>query len=169
MKNIIALCSMVILLAGLSSCNPFVLFKCVDGYKRPDYPALQTQVQQKKALWGSKNIKSYEYTLEYLSFAAPLPVRVTVKAGKVTQAKIIPNPQRPDAPDFTPSDLQTLTMEAHFANLERGMTSPGDCDSQTLQFDATYGFPSETNSANLERNLADAFGGIKITDFTVTP
>jgi Family of unknown function (DUF6174) len=169
MKNIIALCVMVVLVGSLSSCNPFVLFKCVDGYKRPDYPALQAQVRQNKALWVSKNIKSYEYTLEYLSFGPQLPIRVTVRAGTVTQAKVIPNPQRPDGSDFTPSDLQTLTMEAHFASLERSVTSPGDCDSQTLQFDATYGFPSETNSAILERNLADGFGGMKITAFTVTP
>jgi Family of unknown function (DUF6174) len=169
MKNIIALCVMVVLVGSLSSCNLMALFNCTPGYVRSDFSSLQAQVQQNKTLWLDKGIKSYEYTSRSLSHGAPLPLRVTVKAGVVTQAKAIPDPQRPNSFEYIPTDLQTLTIDARFPELERSLTSPGDCNTAKLEFDATYGFPKSANFSNQTQNLADGFGGFTITDLTITP
>jgi Family of unknown function (DUF6174) len=169
MKNIIALCVMIVLVGSLSSCNLVALFKCTPGYVRSDFSALQAQVRQNKTLWIGKGIKSYEYTSQSLSYGSPVPLRVTVKAGVVTQAKAIPDPQRPNQFAYIPSDLQTLTTETRFTELERSMTSPGDCDTAKLEFDATYGFPKSAAFSDQTNGLADGFGGFTITDFTVTP
>jgi hypothetical protein len=120
-------------------------------------------------LWLNKGIKSYEYTHQIDNFSAPLPLRITVKAGTVTQAKPILNPQRPNEPGYVPSDLQTLTIDARFPELERSLTLPDDCDTAKLEFDAMYGFPKSAYFSDQTQNLADAFGGFTISDFTVTP
>jgi Family of unknown function (DUF6174) len=137
MKNIISLLSMVVLVGSLSSCGLVTLIKCAPGYVRSDFSALQAQVLQNKTLWLGKGIKSYEYTYASGGFDQTAPLRVTVKAGVVTQVKAIPDPQRPNQVEYIPSDLQILTTEARFTELERSVTSPGDCDTAKLEFDAT--------------------------------
>ena len=169
MKNIIALLGMVLLVGSLSSCNLVALFKCTPGYVRSDFSALQTQVRQNKTLWIGKGIKSYEYTFQAQNFSSPIPIRVTVKAGVVTQAKSISDPNRPSDPGYIPTDLQSLTIDARFPELERSVTSPGDCDTAKLEFDATYGFPKSAYFTDQTQNLADGFGGFTTFDFTVTP
>jgi Family of unknown function (DUF6174) len=169
MKNIISLCVMVVLVGSLSSCNLVALFKCTPGYVRSDFSALQTQARQNKTLWLDKGVKSYEYTVQSGGFEPSLPLQVMVKAGVVTQAKSIPNPQYPNESGYVPSDLQALTMENQFSSLERSLTSPGDCDTAKLEFDATYGFPKSGAFSNQTNGLVDGFGGFTITDFTVTP
>jgi Family of unknown function (DUF6174) len=169
MKNIIASCVMVVLVGSLSSCGLVALFKCMPGYVRSDFSALQTQVRQNKTLWLDKGIKSYEYTVASGGFGQTAPLRVTVKAGVVTQAKAIPDPQRPNQFEYIPSDLQTLTTESRFTELERSVTSPGDCDTAKLEFDATYGFPKSGFFADNTNGLADGFGGFTISDFTIAP
>jgi Family of unknown function (DUF6174) len=169
MKNIIALCGMVVLVGSLLSCNLVALFKCTPGYIRSDFSGLQAQVNQNKALWLAKAIKSYDYTVQSGGFERSLPLRVTVKQGVVTQAKSIPNPQYPNESGYVPSDLQAWTMESQFASLERSVNSPGDCDTAKLEFDATYGFPKSGAFSDQTNGLVDGFGGFTITDFTVTP
>lgn len=169
MKNVISLCVMVILVGSLSSCNLVALFKCTPGYVRSDFPALQRQVQQNKTTWLSKGIKSYEYTFQAQNFSSPTPIRVTVKASIVTQAKAILDPNRPNDPGYVPTDLQSLTMDQQFLDLERSITSPGDCDTAKLEFDTTYGFPKSGAFSDQTNGLADGFGGFTISDFAVTP
>jgi Family of unknown function (DUF6174) len=169
MKNIISLCVLVVLVGSLSSCNLVAFFKCTPGYVRSDFSALQAQVRQNKTLWLGKGIKSYEYTVTSGGFAQTAPLRVTVKGGVVTQVKAVPDPQRPNQYEYIPSDLQTLTTESRFTELERSVTSPGDCDTAKLEFDATYGFPKSGFFADNTSGLADGFGGFTISDFTVTP
>ena len=169
MKNIISLCFMVILVGSLSSCGLVALVKCAPGYVRSDFSALRSQVGQNKTLWLGKGIKSYEYTFTSRGFAPAIPVRVTVKAGIVTQAKTIPNPQFPNESGYIPAELQTLTIDQQFLSLERNITSPGDCDTAKLEFDATYGVPKSAFFADETNGLADGFGGFTISDLTVTP
>jgi Family of unknown function (DUF6174) len=166
MKRILAFAVLPVL---LSSCGLVSLFKCTPGYVRSDFAALRLQVQANKTLWTGKGVRSYEYTYRAENFSAPNPFRVTVKAGAVTGAKPIPDPQRPDASGFVPSDLQTLTMENQFANLERSLASPGDCATAKLEFDSGYGFPKSGSFTDQTNGLADGFGGFSITDFVATP
>ena len=169
MKNIIALLGMVLLVGSLSSCGLVALVKCSPGYVRSDFSALQTQVGQNKSLWLGKGIQSYEYTFTSGGFGPRIPFRVTVKAGVVTQAKSIPNPQFPNDSGYVPADLQTLTMEQQFLSLERNINSPDDCDTAKLEFDATYGFPKSGAFSDQTNGLADGFGGFTISDFVLTP
>jgi Family of unknown function (DUF6174) len=172
MKNIIALCVMVVLVGSLSSCGLIDSFRCVESYSRPNVSALQAQLAKQKQIWASKNLKTYAYSSQEQGYVETFfPLRVTVTNGAVTSVTAIHNPGQPK-PNWTePADKSGFSMENQFARLENSLTTVdvGACGSVSADYDVTYGFPKLMTSGRLEKNLADAYGGLRIFDFTVTP
>jgi hypothetical protein len=172
MKNIISVCVMVILVGSLSSCGLWDSFRCVSGYSRPDVGALRTQFTRQKEIWASKNLKSYVYSSQELGYVPTyFPLRVTVTNGTVVSVSAIQNPGQPK-PNWTePADKSGFSMERQFARFENSLNNVdvGACGTVSAEYDASYGFPKLIESGRAEQGLADAFGGLRIFDFTIMP
>jgi Family of unknown function (DUF6174) len=172
MKNIISLCVMVVLVGSLSSCGLFDAFRCVSGYSRPDVGALRTQLTRQKEIWASKNLKTYAYSSQELGYVPTyFPLRVSVANGTVISVNAIQNPGQPK-PDWTePAEKSGFSMKRQFARFENSLNNVdvGACGTVSAEYDAVYGFPKLIESGRAEQGLADAFGGLRIFDFTVTP
>jgi Family of unknown function (DUF6174) len=171
-KNIIAVCIMVVLVGSLSSCILFDAYRCAPGYSRPNVGVLKTQLTRQKEIWASKNLKSYSYSDQGLGYEPTnFPLRVTVTNGTVTSVTAIQIPGQPK-PNWTePINKTSYLMESHFYELDANLsyTETQSCGMFSADYDASYGFPKRTEYGNVEQGLADATSGFTIFDFTVTP
>jgi hypothetical protein len=160
MKNIIALCSMVVLVGSLSSCGLFEAFSpCNPGYSKPDFAVLNADIASHKQIWLNKGFKTYAYTV----WTAQEPggswsARVTVINGRVTSAV---ESSQPATPGFTGS-----LLDADFAPLEPWSTQ---CESVQLEFDSTYGFIKNLSRQDQTKGLVDGGVSSGVSNFTITP
>lgn len=140
----------------LGSCGLMTPLNCVSGYVRPDSAALTRDLQVAQARWQSAGKANYTYTVQDTSFAMTGPVTVTVRAGRVTAT--------------TPAGSYGSqgTVEDMFRSITGaiGGIQTTDCYTVSASYDPVDGHPLEVSVAILQKNLADGFGGFRITAFS---
>ncbi len=152
----------VLLAVFLSSCQGTynLANNCLDSYQRPNWSQLQRTNEQNRQLWASKNIKSYSYTNNPMTWLEIEPVNVRVEQGEVFLT-----------PDNTQSleERQRFKIESYFDVITQTSKNPEACETLSVNYDAVYGFPVSYDWALMDKNLADAFGGYQNTNFVASP
>jgi len=138
----------LVLTPGLSSCNS----------------KLSPEIRANEALWKSKHVSSYDYSLEQSCFCPSNfkgPVDIQVRNGEMTSVIYTDNGQKADAPIFadvdTITNLFTVIEDAYINKVYK----------LDVTYDAANGFPTRIY-IDVLADETDTPRIITITNFTVT-
>lgn len=113
-----------------------------------------SQFQQNRAKWERQNINHYRYTLVISCFCLFAGAEVTyeVQNGQVVNESIQPHPDRQINPAEISQYYQPYnTLEKVFEYVEEAIN---DADQTTIEYDPTYGFPTNV-SVDWDQQAAD--------------
>jgi hypothetical protein len=113
-------------------------------------------LQKNEALWRSRAVSSYRYTLRVVAFYAAPPVRVEVHNGATTSLTPVEDGQAVDPAYFAPYS----TVEKLFSVIENAHGA----DALSATYDPAYGFPANT-AIDPKRQVADDEYGFTVTNF----
>lgn len=133
---------------------------CVSSYQRPDWNQLIGSLDQAQARWKAADLHTYTYTNTAQSFSRPFVTRVAVENDVVVRVQDEETGELLD-PKYA------LTIDQLFAGLRESIAR-AKADSQScfvldVTYDASLGFPTVINSADLTEGLQDAFGSLYIS------
>ncbi|HEY3477108.1 MAG TPA: DUF6174 domain-containing protein [Anaerolineales bacterium] len=128
----------------------------------------QTEIGQNKDKWQDANISHYRYELFISCFCAfneDMPLIIEVQDGKVVSMEF------QSGNEIDPSlraDLfdKYATIDGLFAELEAAQN--GAADKVTIEYDATYGFPTKAD-IDFEEMAIDDELYLTISNFEVLP
>jgi hypothetical protein len=127
----------------------------------------QTEVGQNKEKWQDANISHYRYNLHiscFCIFVENMPLVIEVQDGEVVSMEF------QNGNEIDPSLLELFnkyaTIDRLFAELEAGLN--GAADKVTVEYDATYGFPTKAE-IDVEEMAIDDELYLTISDFEVLP
>lgn len=123
-------------------------------------PGTGNPTTRDRALWESKQVRSYRFTLTTHAFSptAGQPVRVEVRDGQTVSVE-------PLSKDFrgNPDDLVRFgTIDKLFAVVEDA--EQRGAERLEAKYDPTYGFPSDVN-IDYRAAMADEEFGFEVEDF----
>lgn len=142
----------------LGSCGLVEPSPCVSTYVRPDVAALTRDLNAAKARWQAAGTANYTYTQHSTGFAPDLPLTVTVRAGQVVAV--------------SPEGQTSLgTVEDMFGAISQDIAGipATDCYVVRASYDPADGHPTELSVSIERRQIADGFGGWRITAFAAAP
>lgn len=154
----ITVCRMQALLLGLMLAGCSTVVPEASAGKAVEAPE---SLGQAKALWGNKNITSYQITVQQTCFCpADLrqPVRVTVLDGKMVGVKGLEQPIQ-DKSQLTAS---RLTIDGLFEFIEQ--STQRKVYKLNVDYDALYGFPRRIDYDGHEM-MADDEYQYELSDF----
>ena len=127
----------------------------------------QTEIGQNKEKWQDANISHYRYSLHmscFCIFVENMPLVIEVQDGEVVSMGFH------NGNEIDPSLLELFnkyaTIDRLFAELEAGLN--GAADKVTVEYDATYGFPTKAE-IDVEEMAIDDELYLSISDFEVLP
>ena len=127
----------------------------------------QTEIGQNKEKWQDANISHYRYSLHmscFCIFVENMPLVIEVQDGEVVSMEFH------NGNEIDPSLLELFnkyaTIDRLFAELEAGLN--GAADKVTVEYDATYGFPTKAE-IDVEEMAIDDEMYLSISDFEVLP
>ena len=127
----------------------------------------QTEIGQNKEKWQDANISHYRYSLHmscFCIFVENMPLVIEVQDGEVVSMEFH------NGNEIDPSLLELFnkyaTIDRLFAELEAGLN--GAADKVTVEYDATYGFPTKAE-IDVEEMAIDDELYLSISDFEVLP
>lgn len=128
----------------------------------------QSEIEQNKEKWQDANPSHYRYNLHiscFCVFVENMPLVIEVQDGEVVSMEF------ENGAEIDPSIRQDLfdkyaTMDRIFAELEADLD--GAADKVTIEYDATYGFPTKADIDFVEEAIDDELY-LSISDFEVLP
>lgn len=140
-----------------------VLTACAAGFASGS----QTEIGQNKEKWQDANISHYRYNLHiscFCVFVENMPLVIEVQDGEVVSMEF------QNGNEIDPSLLELFeryaTIDRLFAELEAGLN--GAADKVTVEYDATYGFPTKAE-IDIEEMAIDDELYLTISDFEPLP
>lgn len=112
-------------------------------------------LDQNRAKWEAQNINHYRYTLVVTCFCIFAGAEVTyeVQNGQVVNQTVQPHPDRQiDTAEIEEFYQQYNTIEKVFDFLEQ---ASNEADEVTVEYDATYGYPTEISVDNIKEAIDD--------------
>lgn len=122
---------------------------------RTPNPALTAEANAQRSVWNAFALQNYSFSVEYVCFCPQNNLRILVSNGV---ASVIETPMFPSE-GFEPQTIDQLFDQAQNA-------LGNDSDTETITFHGTYGFPTDFLSTIDDPNVADGFGGYRISNFT---
>ncbi|GGL04805.1 DUF6174 domain-containing protein [Deinococcus radiotolerans] len=141
-------------------------FGCRAGYVRPDFAALNAQLNRARTLWAAQHPASYTYDVDQIAAPVLFPgTRVTVQAGRVTGTALAPGQEGTVNPT-----LAGRTVDARFTDMAATLNAQAKapCPLVEQSFDPQLGYPTRFASGLGDAGIADGFGEWRITNFTRT-
>ena len=127
----------------------------------------QSEVEQNKEQWQNANISHYRYNLHiscFCVFVENLPLVIEVQDGEVVSMEF------QNGAEIDPSLRELFdkyaTIDRLFAEIEAGLN--GAADKVTVEYDATYGFPTKADF-DFEEMAADDELYLTISGFEALP
>lgn len=128
----------------------------------------QSEIEQNKEKWQDANISHYRYRLHiscFCVFVENMPLVIEVQDGEVVSMEF------QNGVEIDPAIRQDLfdkyaTIDRLFAELEAGLN--GAADKVTVEYDATYGFPTRADIDFIEEAIDDELY-LSISDFEALP
>lgn len=128
----------------------------------------QSEIEQNKEKWQDANISHYRYNLHlscFCVFVENMPLVIEVQDGEVVSMEF------ENGAEIDPAIRQELfdkyaTIDRIFAELEAGLN--GAADKVTIEYDATYGFPTKADIDFVEEAIDDELY-LSISDFEALP
>ncbi|WP_102125924.1 DUF6174 domain-containing protein [Deinococcus planocerae] len=128
---------------------------CTSSYQRPDWTRLKAELEQAQARWTAADLHTYAYTRTVSNFAGEFVTRVDVENGVVARV-------RDEQTGALLGTDQAFTIDHLFAQLRTAVTqaqaNAQSCLLLNVTFDASLGFPTLIDTADLTEGLQDAFG-----------
>jgi hypothetical protein len=126
----------------------------------------QSEIEQNKEKWQDANISHYRYNLHiscFCVFVENMPLVIEVQDGEVVSMEFH------NGAEIDPAIRQDLfekyaTIDRIFAELEADLN--GAADKVTVEYDATYGFPTRADIDFIEEAIDDELY-LTISDFEV--
>jgi len=127
----------------------------------------QSEIEQNKEKWQEANISHYRYNLHmscFCVFVENMPLVIEVQDGEVVSMEYH------NGNEIDPSLLELFdkyaTIDRLFAEIEAGLN--GAADKVTVEYDATYGFPTKADFDFEEMAIDDELY-LSISDFEALP
>lgn len=127
----------------------------------------QTEIGKNKQKWQDANISHYRYELNlscFCVFVENMPLVIEVQDGKTVSMEY------QNGKEIDPQLLELFkkyeTMDLIFAELEAGLN--GAADEVTVEYDPTYGFPTQAK-IDVEAQAIDDELYMTISNFEVLP
>ena len=127
----------------------------------------QTEIGMNKQKWQNANISHYRYELHlscFCVFVENMPLVIEVQDGKTVSMEY------QNGKEIEPQLLELFkkyeTMDLIFAELEAGLN--GAADEVTVEYDPTYGFPTQAK-IDVEAQAIDDELYMTISNFEVLP
>ena len=127
----------------------------------------QSEIEQNKEKWQDANISHYRYNLHiscFCVFVENMPLVIEVQDGEVVSMEYH------NGNEIDPSLLELFdkyaTIDRLFAEIEAGLN--GAADKMTVEYDATYGFPTKADFDFEEMAIDDELY-LSISDFEALP
>ena len=135
---------------------------CVEGYTRPDFARLQTDLSAARARWQAAAISNYAY--DFAQYALPVrfpAVRVTVSGGAVQGVAL------KAGEEGEPSAQARATVGDLFQNIADALAyqQAQPCPEIEGEYDVQDGHPTRLFSGTEEANVADGEGEWNVTGF----
>ena len=128
----------------------------------------QSEIEQNKEKWQDANISHYRYNLHlscFCAFVENMPLVIEVQDGEVVSMEY------QNGNEIDPAIRQDLfekyaTIDRIFAELEADLN--GAADKVTIEYDATYGFPTRADIDFIEEAIDDELY-LTVSDFEALP
>lgn len=127
----------------------------------------QSEIEQNKEKWQDQGISHYRYNLHiscFCVFVENMPLVIEVQDGEVVSMEF------QNGAEIDPSLHELFdkyaTIDRLFAEIEAGLN--GAADKVTVEYDATYGFPTKADF-DFEEMAVDDELYLTISDFEVLP
>lgn len=127
----------------------------------------QSEIEENQEKWRNANISHYRYNLHiscFCIFVENMPLVIEVQDGEVVSMEYA------TGNEIDPSLLEMFnkyaTIDRLFAEIEAGLK--GGADKVTVEYDATYGFPTRADFDFVEMAADDELY-LSISDFEVLP
>ena len=128
----------------------------------------QSEIEQNKEKWREANISHYRYNLHlscFCAFVENMPLVIEVQDGEVVSMEFH------NGSEIDPAIRQDLfekyaTIDRIFAELEADLN--GAADKVTIEYDATYGFPTRADIDFIEEAIDDELY-LTVSDFEALP
>jgi hypothetical protein len=127
----------------------------------------QSEIEQNKEQWQDQAISHYRYNLHiscFCVFVENMPLIIEVQDGEVVSMEF------QNGAEIDPSLHELFdkyaTIDRIFAELEAGLN--GAADKVTVEYDATYGFPTKAD-IDFEEMAIDDELYLTISDFEALP
>ncbi|MBB5235112.1 DUF6174 domain-containing protein [Deinococcus budaensis] len=136
---------------------------CVPGYVRPDFAALERELNAARARWRAAGVRDYRY--DFRQVAAPVlfpTVRVTVRGGAVRDVVLVAGQTG------EPSAQARATVEERFVQIAQALAfqRAQPCPAVEVTYDREDGHPTRLSTAPRDLNVADGDGEWTLTNFT---
>ena len=112
-----------------------------------------TANQQK---WQTSNVTHYRFDLDVVCFCAfcdRMPLHIDVKDGQVVSMTYVDGTSIPADDPIRETFDRYATFDALFTDLQSGPAS--QAEEVTIQYDPTYGFPSDVNIDQIKAAMDD--------------
>ena len=133
----------------------------------------KSEVEQAREKWQSANISHYRFNVHiscFCVFVENMPLVVEVKDGEVVSMEFATGNEID--PQLLPLFERYVTIDRLFDGLESGFDFEGDdqgpADKVTVEYDATYGFPTKIDIDFVEEAIDDELY-LSISDFEALP
>jgi hypothetical protein len=127
----------------------------------------QSEIEQNKETWQGANISHYRYHLHiscFCVFVENMPLVIEVQDGEVVSMEF------QNGAEIDPSLRELFdkyaTLDRLFAEIEAGLN--GAAEKVTVEYDASYGFPTKADFDFEEMAIDDELY-LSISDFEVLP
>jgi hypothetical protein len=127
----------------------------------------QSEIEQNKEKWQDQGISHYRYHLTLSCFCAfnqDMPLIIEVQDGKVVSMEF------QSGKEIDPNLLELFnkysTIDRIFAELEADLN--GAADKVTVEYDATYGFPTKADIDFIEEAIDDELY-LTVSNFEALP
>ena len=127
----------------------------------------QSEIEQNKEKWQDQGISHYRYHLAitcFCIFSQDMPLVIEVQDDKIVSMEY------QSGKEIDPANVELFekyaTIDRIFAELEAGLN--GGADEVIVQYDPTYGFPTEV-TLNFETQAADEELYLSLSNFEELP